>query len=62
MEMGRINHRKKHYDILQAHKRHDKIMKLKVRYAAADPKVKEAILIKLKKISAFIALGGSPKL
>jgi hypothetical protein len=59
--MGRINHRKKHYRILMEHKRQEKIKKLKLRYQAGDPKVKEVVLAKLKKISSFYSYPGAPK-
>jgi hypothetical protein len=59
--MGRINRRKKHIKIKQAHKRHEKILKLKTRYQTGDSKAREVVVEKLKKLSASFAIAGAAK-
>jgi late competence protein required for DNA uptake (superfamily II DNA/RNA helicase) len=59
--MGRVNRRKKHIKIKQAHKRHEKILKLKTRYQTGDSKAREVVVEKLKKLSATYALAGTAK-
>ena len=61
--MGEVNRRHRHNVIKRALKRHEKIKKLQARYLAADARGKEAIIEKLKKISAVpvIAAPARPK-
>ena len=59
--MGRVNRRKKHIKIKQAHKRHEKILKLKTRYQTGDSKAREVVVEKLKKLSASFAIAGASK-
>ena len=59
--MGRVNHHKKHIKIKQAHKRHEKILKLKTRYQTGDARAREAVVEKLKKLSAGYAVAALAK-
>ena len=59
--MGKVTKNHKHLAIKQHHKRIVKIKKLRSRLQNAEPKAKEAILLKLKKIHAAAAPEGKSK-
>ena len=50
--MGKVTKAHRHNSIRQKVKRHEKIRKLRAKFLTADAKTREAILIKLGKISA----------
>jgi hypothetical protein len=59
--MGKETKAKRHNTILQSLKRHKKIRKLRVKLLSAEPRAKEAILLKLKKIHAAPLVEVKPK-
>ena len=59
--MGKISQTQRHLAIRRSCKRHDKIRKLRARYAQADSKGKEAIILKLKKINATLKVEEKPR-
>lgn len=57
--MGKINARKKHFALKRKRDQHEKIQKLLEKYASADPKVKEQLAAKIRKLSMWYPLPGS---
>ena len=59
--MGKVSQTQRHLAIKRAIKRHGKILKLRARYALADSKGKDAIILKLKKINAGLKVEEKPR-
>jgi len=59
--MGKETKAHRHDTIIQSLKRHEKIRKLRAKLLAAEPRAREAILLKLKKIHAAPLVEVKPK-
>lgn len=59
--MGKVTKSHRHNTIKQHRKRLEKIRKLRAKFQSAEPKSREAIVQKLKKIHAVTGLDPKPK-